>query len=62
MPKIKKIFIDEFPPELGLPGQRLFVVLESGRFESVSIEQPQGTESLAIDLRSLAERLTENRR
>ena len=52
--KVNQVFITELPPEFGPDGERLVVLLENGRCETILIEQPLDTEHLADLLTHLA--------
>lgn len=55
--EIKAIRIDELPPELGPPGERLIVLLANGRYETMLVEQPISMEVLTKRLIDLVTRL-----
>lgn len=55
---IKKIYIGQLPPEVGQPGEKLIVLLDNGRYESILIEGKISAYVLADQLRILSVRIT----
>lgn len=55
--KIKAIDVTTLPPEAGPPGERLVILTEDGRYQTILIEQPITTYMLAERLEELARTL-----